>query len=191
MTPPEDNHRYQEQIGAFLLGKLDGEERAALQSHLNSCPVCQAEVRELEPVVAALADAAPDRIGEDPRPAGDLEELTLTPILGEIHRARRRRRWFRWSPQIAAAASIVVIGLAGFMLLDPKVSLAEDAVRLEVRMPGGDLVFSAKLRGPSGPENTETPSAEKPGPADTQKKPKDTGSGGGRPHKGIQSASDP
>lgn len=187
MTPPEVHHRYWEQIGAFLLGKLDGGERTAMQTHLASCPVCQAEVRELEPVVAALADAAPDRIDEDPWPPGDLEELTLTPILGEIHRARSRRRRFRWSTQIAAAASVVVIGLAGFTLLDPEVSLAKDAVRLEVRMPGGDLVFSAKLTGASGPESTEGSSAEKPDP---QKKPKAAGSGGGTPHKESPPESD-
>jgi hypothetical protein len=126
MTPPEEHHRYREQIGAFLLGKLDEGERKAMQTHLNSCPVCQAEVRELEPVVGALADASPDRIDEAPQPPGDLEELTLAPILGEIHRARRRRRQFRWSALAAAAIFVVAIGLAGFTwLLEPAVALVE------------------------------------------------------------------
>jgi hypothetical protein len=126
MTPPEELHRYREQIGAFLLGKLDGEERTAMQTHLNSCPVCQAEVRELEPVVAALADASPDRIDEDPWPPGDLEESTLAPILGEIHRRRRRRGRSRWSVLAAAAVCVVAIGLAGFTwLLEPAVALVE------------------------------------------------------------------
>src|ERR671911_2940431 len=126
MTARDQHHRYREQIGAFLLGKLDGVELTAMQTHLNSCPVCQAEVRELEPVVAALADAAPDRIEEDPRPPGDLEELTLAPILGEIHSARRRRRRSRWSTLAAAAICVVVIGLAGFVgLLEPAVALVE------------------------------------------------------------------
>ena len=124
MTPPEEHHRYREQVGAFLLGKLEEGERTAMQAHLNSCPACQAEVRELKPVVAALADAAPDRIDEDPWPPEDLEELTLAPILGEIHRARRRRRQFRWSTLAAAALCVVVIGLAGFVgLLEPAVAL--------------------------------------------------------------------
>jgi hypothetical protein len=75
-------------------------------------------------VVAALADAAPDRIDEDPWPPEDLEELTLAPILGEIHRARRRRQQFRWSTLAAAALCVVVIGLAGFVgLLEPAVAL--------------------------------------------------------------------
>src|SRR5215211_7038372 len=97
MTPPEEHHRYQEQIGAFLLGKLDEGERTAMQAHLNSCPACQAEVKELEPVVVALAYAAPDRIDDNPWPPKDLEESTLAPILGEIYRARRRRGGFQWS----------------------------------------------------------------------------------------------
>jgi hypothetical protein len=124
MTPPEEHHRYRKQIGAFLLGELDGGERTAMQAHLNSCPVCRAEERELEPVVAALADADPDRIDEDPWPPGDLEESTLAPILGEIDRARRRIRRFRWSALAAAALCVVVIGLAGFTwFLEPAVSL--------------------------------------------------------------------
>jgi Putative zinc-finger len=124
MTPPEERHRYQELIGAFLLGELDEVERTAMQTHLSSCPVCQVEVRELEPVVAALADASPDRIDEAPLPPGDLEESTLAPILGEIHRARRRRRQFRWSALAAAAICVVAIGLAGFTwLLEPAVAL--------------------------------------------------------------------
>src|SRR5215217_1117851 len=119
MTPPEEHHPYRELVGAFLLGKLDEGERTDMQTHLSGCPVCQAEVRELEPVVAALADAAPDRIDDDPLPPVDLEELTLAPILEEIHFARRRRRRFQWSA-LAAAAICVVVGLAGFVgLLEP------------------------------------------------------------------------
>jgi Putative zinc-finger len=126
MTPPEEHHPYREQVGAFLLGKLDEGERTDLQTHLSSCPVCQAEVRELEPVVAALADAAPDRIDDDPSPPGDLEELTLAPILGDVHRARRRRRRLQWSALAAAAICVVAIGLAGFVgLLEPAVALVE------------------------------------------------------------------
>ena len=131
MTPPEEHHPYRELVGAFLLGKLDEGERTDMQTHLSGCPVCQAEVRELEPVVAALADAAPDRIDDDPLPSGDLEELTLAPILGEIHFARlrsaqRRRRRLQWSALAAAAICVVVVGLAGFVgLLKPAVALVE------------------------------------------------------------------
>ncbi len=147
MTPPEEHHRYLEQIGAFLLGKLDGMQRTAMQTHLSSCPVCQAEVRELEPVVAALAYAAPDRIDENPWPPGDLEESTFAPILVEMYRARRRRRRVRWSTLAAAAICVVVIGLAGFArLLEPEVPLEQLSFSGEA--PGvkvnGDLIAHAE-----------------------------------------------
>jgi hypothetical protein len=124
MTPFGESHRYQEQIGAFLLGKLDAGELKAMQAHLDSCPSCQAEARELEPVVAALADAVPDRIDEVTRPPGDLEESTLAPILGEIQHARSSRRQFQWSAVAAAAIFVVVMGLAAFTwLAGPGVAL--------------------------------------------------------------------
>jgi hypothetical protein len=284
MTPPEEHHRYREQIGAFLLGELDGGERTAMQAHLNGCPLCQAEARELEPVVAALADADPDRIDEDPWPPGDLEESTLAPILGEIDRARRHIRRFRWSALAAAALCVVVIGLAGFTrFLEPAVSLEplsfsgvapgvelegnliahawgteirlvasglrdgqtyrvtlvsedgervnsgtfigigdktlrctfnaallrKEADRLEVRTPGGELVFFAKLRekpvvvrdwplfgilpwaDPDLQNETMGSGPEDRPPADTPEKPRDDGSGGGTPPKGSSPESDP
>jgi hypothetical protein len=186
MTPPEEHYRYREQIGAFLLGKLDGVERTALQRHLESCPVCQAEERELKPVVAALSYAAPDRIDEAPWPPEGLEESTLAPILGEMHRARRYRRRFGWSAVAAAAICVVVFSLAGFTwLLEPAVSLElrKDAVRLEISARGGELVFFAKLPElprVADPERQEGPS--NPAPADTQQEePKAAGSEGGTP----------
>ena len=138
MTPPEERHRYQEQIGAFVLGKLDGGELEAMRAHLDGCPECRAEVGELEPVVAALADADPDRIDEYAWPPGDLEESTLAPILGKIHFARVRRRRVPWSAVAAAAICVLVIGLAGFTwFLGPAVAmeplLFSEAPGLDVR----------------------------------------------------------
>ena len=192
MTLSEDHYRYREQIGAFLLGKLDEGEQTALQRHLNTCPVCQAEERELEPVVAALSYAAPDRIDEAPLPPEDLEESTLAPILGKMHRERRPRQRTVWSALAAAAICVVVFSLAGFTwFLVPAVSLElrKDAVRLEIRTSGGELVFFANLPemlrvgDPEGPEGPNTKS--KPAPADAQKEePKAADSGGGTPPKG-------
>ncbi len=126
MTPPEEHYRYREQIGAFLLGKLDEGERTALQRHLDTCPVCQAEENDLEPVVAALCDAAPDRVDETRWPPEDLQESTLAPILGKMHRERRHRGRSRWSELAAAAICVVAIGLAGFTwLLEPAIALVE------------------------------------------------------------------
>jgi hypothetical protein len=125
MIPPEGCDAYREQIGAFVLGKLEGAELEAMQAHLDGCPFCRAEVRELEPVVAALADADPERIDEDLRPPGDLEESTLAPISEEIHRSRRgSRQRYGWLASAAAAIFAVVIGLAGLTwLVEPAAAL--------------------------------------------------------------------
>ena len=133
MSPPEWCHPYRERIGAFLLGKLDGEEFEAVRAHLNGCPACWAEARELQPVVAALADADPDRIEEDVSPPRDLEESTLAPVLEEIHFARHRGRGLWWSA--AAAICVLAIGLAGF------------AWHLEPGVASEQLSFSDEARG--------------------------------------------
>ena len=124
MTPPE--RCYRDQIGAFLLGKLDGGELEAMRAHLDGCLYCQAEMGVLEPVVTALADADPDRIEEDARPPGDLEESTLAPVLEEIYRPRSRGRRSPWSTLAAAAVCVLAMGLAGFAwLLEPAVAMVE------------------------------------------------------------------
>ena len=125
MIPPEGCHPYRERIGAFVLGKLEGADLEAVQAHLDGCPFCRAEAMELGPVVAALADADPDRIDEYPRPPGGLEESTLAPILGEMRFSRGGRRWWSWSALAAAAIFAVVIGLAAGLswLVEPAVAM--------------------------------------------------------------------
>src|ERR671921_910289 len=125
MTPSEVCHPYRERIGAFVLGKLEGADLEAVQAHLDGCPFCRAEARELGPVVAALADADPDRIDEYPRPPGGLEGWTLAPILKEIRFSRGRRSWWSWSALSAAAIFAVVIGLAAGLswLVEPAVAM--------------------------------------------------------------------
>src|ERR687890_2732559 len=108
MTPSEVCHPYRERIGAFVLGKLEGADLEAVQAHLDGCPFCRAEAMELGPVVAALADADPDRIDEYPRPPGGLEESILARTAGDIPRARRRGRRFGLLTPAAAAIFAVV-----------------------------------------------------------------------------------
>ena len=113
MTPPEGCARYRERIGAFVLGKLEGADLEAVQAHINGCADCWAEAMELGPVVAALADADPERIDEYPRPPGGLEESILARTAGDIPRARRRGRRFGLLTPAAAAIFASVVGLAG------------------------------------------------------------------------------
>ena len=153
MIPPEGCDAYREQIGAFVLGKLEGAELEAVQAHLDGCPFCRAEARELEPVVAALSYADPERIDEYPRPPGDLEESSLAPTPEEIHRGRR----FGWlAPAAAAIFAFLIGGLGGLTWYLDKV----------------------EPMGSSGPSVPSGLSAEDPAPDVAQKKPQAIGPGG-------------
>jgi anti-sigma factor RsiW len=49
-------------IGVFVLGRLDTEDRAVLQAHLEDCPSCRSEVELLTPVVELLSRVDPQLI---------------------------------------------------------------------------------------------------------------------------------
>jgi hypothetical protein len=55
VNPADDSRghrRWREMLGAYALGELDDERRAALQAHLDGCEECRAELREIEPAGA-------------------------------------------------------------------------------------------------------------------------------------------
>jgi anti-sigma factor RsiW len=102
-----DEHRaVRESLGAYVLGGLDGPEQAAVQAHLDGCPACRAELREIEPVVEPLRSVDPDRIDRTPVPP---------PWLGQqiVDRAMADRPTRRRSLLTVAAAVAVVAALAG------------------------------------------------------------------------------
>ena len=111
-----EHERFRGLLGTYLLGGLDGEEQQDFLSHLEGCPICQAEARELEPVVAALAEAASYSVEETPEPPADLEGQIFARIeqAREQDRFGHRRRWPVRRAALAAAAAllIVVAGLA-------------------------------------------------------------------------------
>ena len=114
---PEEHRYWREMIGAFVLGRLDEDERAALQAHLDGCAECRAEVEELWPVARALADAAPERIDPEEFSPADLIDGVIAQVDRErqFHRRRQRRRWFGRSALAAAAAALFVA--IGFFVL--------------------------------------------------------------------------
>ncbi len=124
MNPADGSqeHRYwREMLGAYVLGELDEEQQTALRAHLDGCERCRAELRELEPVASALADADPQLFEyEEPRPPVGLLERTLARV-DQARRAedelwrRRRRRMFRWSA-LAAVAAVLLIAIGSFAL---------------------------------------------------------------------------
>jgi hypothetical protein len=111
-----DSHRdWCLSLGAYALGDLPAEERAALAAHLEGCPDCREELRALEAVAALLPLADPARIEEPPvRPPADLGARIEAQIASESSREGRekRRRRFRLGVGGAVATALVAALLA-------------------------------------------------------------------------------
>jgi hypothetical protein len=119
-----DDHRdWRLALGAYALGDLPADERAAISAHLEGCDECRGELRSLEGVAALLPLADPDRI-EEPvvRPPADLGARIEARIGAESARENRkkRRRRFRFglggavaTAAVAALLALVVLPLGG------------------------------------------------------------------------------
>ncbi|MEY9847004.1 anti-sigma factor RsiW [Streptacidiphilus sp. BW17] len=66
------------QLGAYLLGALDPEERSALESHISTCPHCREELLAMAPLPGLLRHTPFDELDE----SAELAE-SLTPPLTE------------------------------------------------------------------------------------------------------------
>jgi hypothetical protein len=91
-----------ERLSAYLDGELEGEERAAAETHLTACAECRAAVQELRRVVAQA------RALDDRPPAHDLwpavaERIAAAPRADVVPLASRRRHFVFSMPQLAAA----------------------------------------------------------------------------------------
>jgi hypothetical protein len=111
-----DDHRdWKLSLGAFALGDLPADERAAVAAHLEGCAECRAELRSLGGVAALLPLADPARIEEPAvRPPADLGARIEAQIAAESAREgrQRRRRRFRLGVGGAVAATAVAAVLA-------------------------------------------------------------------------------
>jgi len=91
-------HEWLALAAPYALDALDGEERAAFETHLPGCALCRGEVASFREVAARLAAAAPD---VSPAPA--LRRRALAVV--------RRPRQLAW---LAAAAALVLALGAGY-----------------------------------------------------------------------------
>ena len=109
--------------GAYVCDALGPQERAAFEAHMDQCPECAAEVRELREVAAIMAAAVAERPPASLKAAVDTEigvtrqvpPVTGEPGLGSATRGSRRRTRAAWS--VAAALALVAAGL-GWRAID-------------------------------------------------------------------------
>ena len=106
--------------GAYAAHALSDTERQAFERHLEACPACAQEVRELEATTARLGAAAasppPPELWDRIR-AEALVTRQLPPVVGRAERRRRAGRrgtaaGRRVPPLLAAAAALLVAVLS-------------------------------------------------------------------------------
>jgi hypothetical protein len=108
----EGCREWRERLGAFALGQLAEDERAATSAHIEGCASCRAEAESLVPIAELLPRADPARLGTAPAPPAELADRISARISHEGRRAQRRRRkrlTLGLSGAAAAAAAAAVL----------------------------------------------------------------------------------
>lgn len=115
MKKAENCRRWRESLGAYALGHLPAEERAAVKAHLDGCADCRNELAELTPLSSLLPLANPDRFVDVPAPPAELAERIMA-VIGAEKKATRRRRLQIGVALSGATAAVVAAVLAIFVL---------------------------------------------------------------------------
>ncbi len=162
-----DHDRFEETAGAFVLGALPDDERAAYMAHLATCAACQAEVDELSVAVQALPMSAPPM---KPPPAlkarimaeVDREAALLASASEPRREPKAKRRWrFSWPMGAVALACVTLLlglgaGAAVFggggrtVPFESAPSLAQASAELEIDGDKAVLVANGLPAPPEG-----------------------------------------
>jgi anti-sigma factor ChrR (cupin superfamily) len=139
-------------LGAYTLGSLDTREEAEVRAHLEACPDCQREARELQALPELLADLTIEEASGPPQPSAELYESLRDRALQEDRSSHARRRQL----VLAVAAGVAVLGLAGGALAIDRVQTApktytasQGDIQLKVQLKSQDTgtAMNVKVRG--------------------------------------------
>jgi Putative zinc-finger len=117
MTAEACRH-WRERLGAFALGHLDADERAAVQAHLDGCSECRAEAESLAAVARVLPVADPDRLGAAETAPSSVARRVFARIDSERQSRRRGRRLRLGLALAGATAAIAAIVVGAFVVSD-------------------------------------------------------------------------
>ena len=102
------HEQFAEDLALYALGALEGQDRLALEKHLEECSGCRTELEQLRGDAALLAFSA-----SGPRPPSRSRERLMAAIAKEPRRVPvrpvKRLAWWRGLEWAAAAAAIVVV----------------------------------------------------------------------------------
>jgi hypothetical protein len=125
---PLTTREIEELLGAYALDAVDGDEARQIEEHLVDCPRCRAELddhRAVAALVANTGESAPDglwaRIAESLEEPPPALRLSLAPMPSEalpgvVPISSRLRPATRWLVGAAAAAVVVIAGLAALVV---------------------------------------------------------------------------
>jgi len=108
----ESCREWRESLGAHALGRLSGEERAALEAHLEGCAECRAELESLSVVAQLMPLADPESFATEPQPPPALADKVVSAVHTERRTQRRRR--FRLGLAVGGATAAVTVALLVF-----------------------------------------------------------------------------
>src|SRR4051794_23814501 len=126
------NCEFEHHDGAYVLGALSVEERAAFERHLQTCPDCSRSVRELAGLPGLLA-RVPVEIVEPEEPTPPVPDTLLPALVRRVRRTERRRTWL--TTGLVAAAAAVAVGAVGVATLGDDNGSAPDAAPLPSAAP--------------------------------------------------------
>ena len=140
-----DGHaRLSELVPVYAVGALEGEELRALEEHLDECPLCRAELRELSQVVTEAllepVEPPPSVLKAVLAETGGTATATPHATGEEVHRLRPRRR----IPELVAALVVLVLGFGSVSFW-----LGRSTAPATVAASGGKVVY-IRLTGSSG-----------------------------------------
>jgi anti-sigma-K factor RskA len=136
-----EHERFEQDVGAYLLGALPALEAEVFERHLMRCETCQRELAELRPAAEALPRSV-EQFDPPPTLKASLMEVVESeakPVAAPA--PRQRRSWFaglRLRPALALAGIALLLGVIGGIAISGEDEAREVTAQVDrTRLPGG------------------------------------------------------